>query len=133
MAAPSFTAESGLYRSTNHYRSRSGAFLWSDTSTVRPQACGWLKGIACGAGVAGAIAVCADACVVTGGVACYGCIVAALATLGLGGCADCIPTDFRPNGGSAGGGGGVGPTRQCCEFNAAGRCIIFKPPGGQCP
>jgi hypothetical protein len=107
---PSFTAESTLYSSPNKYQAYSR--FNADTGTwVQPQDCGWVKGVVCGAGVAAAIALCAEACVVTGGLACYGCITTALVGLGIGGCADCIPTEYRPGddtGGSGGGGGGGG-------------------------
>ena len=120
---PSFTAESTLYSSPNKYQSYRG--FNADTGTwVQPQDCGWVKGLVCGGGVAGAIAVCAEACVVTGGLACYGCITTALVALGIGGCADCIPTEYRPGDGGGGGGGGGVPL--CCPPGRTCRC------GGRC-
>lgn len=111
MTIPSFTAEATLYGSSKQYRQRGPTTrMHAGTSVVRPQDCGFFKGFVCAGGVVGAIATCADACVVTGGTACYGCIVAALAVLGIGGCADCIPTQFVPGGeaGEAGAAAAIG-------------------------
>lgn len=38
----------------------------------------------------------------------------------------------RPGGGGGGGGGGS-DGRVCCEFDAQGRCRLWRPPNGQCP
>jgi hypothetical protein len=139
MSIPRFTADNTIYPSSGNYRQRSGQVSVSAREpVVQLQDCGFFEGLVCAGGVAGAIAICADACVVTGGLACYGCITGALAVLGIGGCADCIPTQYLPSGGSngsgGGGSGGGGINRECCERDPrTGRCTLYKPPGGECP
>ena len=145
MNIPSFTAEASLYQTKNHYRGAvSGSFQGAGNATVTPQACGWIKGITCGAAIAGGTALCTAACL-SGPAACAGCWAGALAIVGYGFCRDCIPGWMRSlidifesgggggtsGGGSGGGGGGV--PRRCCERDPFGKCLISVPRNAECP
>jgi hypothetical protein len=142
MNMPAFTAEASLYQTNNHYRfAVGGSFLSDGNTTVTPQACGWFKGIICGAAIAGGSVLCIDACL-AGPAPCALCWTGALSIVGYGFCRDCIPAWMRAlidifegggGGGGGGSGGGGGGNVECCEFNDDGTCAIRKPPHGQCP
>ena len=135
MTAPGYCAERSIYRSRVNYPTAPSARWLTGRRSCSPWGAGSSRDWSAERGLRAQLLVCADACVVTGGAACYGCIVTSLAVLGFGGCADCIPTKFLPDGsGSGGGGGGGGSVRQCCERDPVTVwCRLYKPPGGQCP
>jgi hypothetical protein len=118
MNMPGFTAETSLYQTNNHYRfAAGGSFLSNGNTTVTPQGCGVIEGIACGFVIAICLPVVAVVCGVDPDpIACAGAWAACLG-VSYGTCKDCIPD-------SSGGGGGGPPT--CCRFGSTCEC------GGRC-
>jgi hypothetical protein len=143
MNLPGFTAEASLYKTNGHYRSSAGSFS-ADGNAVAPQGCGFVKGITCGAVIAGGVVVCTASCLASpalGGIPCLVCWTGYLGAL-YGFCRDCIPSwmrallDLAEDGGNGGGGGGGGgplppPTKGPCNCPLGSRCCgpCVKVPG----
>ena len=136
MRMPSFTAESSLYKTDNHYaQSAYGGVLIDGSTTVVPQGdCPWWKFFGC----IGAVGACTTGCVVAnvGFPVCLGLCLGAAGAVGCVACAGLSSEDevaATQAALSVSGGGGGGGTFECCEFNDDGTCRIRKPPNGQCP
>jgi hypothetical protein len=154
MNVPLFNAEASLYRTGTHYVQSGAASLSAGGSAITPQSCGWIKGITCGAAIAGGTALCTASCF-AGPAACAACWAGALAIVGYGFCKDCIPAwmralidTFEGGGGGGGGGGSTGgggggrphprpigcdPGEKCCEHDAEGNCTLCIPHNFACP
>lgn len=134
MSIPGFNAEASLYKTNNHYQQTAGIILSDGKTTVVPQDCGVFKGITCTIALPAAGAICAESCLTSDFNGCLGCVVGAIAVLGIGGCGDCIPTDFikrlLSGGGGSGGGGSNPPT--CCPPGKSCKCGGTCVPGMGC-
>jgi hypothetical protein len=115
MPLPGYAAETSLYRTTTAYQGRDIGYA---PRAVIAQA------VDCGILCALKWQACNIGCASSGPFAPF-----CLAGCGIsfGSCLNNCPS------GGGGGGGGAGSGRVCCERDETGRCVIFKPPNGQCP
>jgi hypothetical protein len=134
MSIPRFNAEASLYKTNNHYRLAAGSFLSDGKTSVVPQDCGIGKGFLCGLALPVASVICAEACLSADFNGCLGCVAGAIAVLGIGGCADCIPADAirKLLGGGGGGGGGGNNPPLCCPQGKSCQCGGTCVPGMGC-